>query len=207
VSDAEVYIHPQALVEATEIGAGTRIWAFAHVLAGARIGSNCNLGDMTFVEGGAIIGDNVTLKNNVCVWEGVTLESGVFVGPNVAFTNDLYPRSPRMPHGKARYADKQNWLVPTIVEEGCSIGANATIVAGVRLGKYCLVAAGAVVARDVEPFALVAGCPARRIGTVCRCGTRQENGTTACAKCAPADEQHDEKEMPKRNTEHARSVR
>lgn len=117
-----------------------------------------------------MVGNNVTLKNHVCVWEGVTLEDDVFVGPHVAFTNDRYPRSPRMPEVRDRYADKDLWLVKTIVEQGCSIGANATIICGVRLGRYCVIAAGAIVTKDVEPFALMVGAPARRVGTVCICG-------------------------------------
>src|SRR4051794_10602280 len=99
------YVHPAALVESDEIGPGTRVWAFAHVMRGARIGANCNICDHAFVESGASIGNNVTLKNNVCVWMGVTLADDVFVGPNVAFTNDRQPRSPRMPQVGPRYAN------------------------------------------------------------------------------------------------------
>jgi acetyltransferase-like isoleucine patch superfamily enzyme len=166
------FAHPTAIVESEEIGAGTRIWAYAHVLSQARIGANCNVGDHAFIESGAVLGDNVTLKNHVCVWEGVTIEDDVFVGPHVAFVNDLYPRSPRMPEARERYADKSQWLTTTVLERGCSVGANATILGGLRLGRYCLIAAGAVVTRDVAPFALMAGSPARRVGTVCRCGTK-----------------------------------
>src|SRR5688572_28907480 len=112
---ASSHFHPTALVESADVGAGTRVWAFSHVMAGARIGSNCNLGDHTFVEAGAVVGDNVTLKNNVCVWAGITLENDVFVGPNVAFTNDRFPRSPRMPQVRERYARPDRWLEPTVV--------------------------------------------------------------------------------------------
>lgn len=171
MSDAAPYsAHPTAIVESTEIGHETKIWAFAHVLPGARIGSRCVVGDHCFVESGAVVGDRVTIKNHVCIWDGVTLQDEVFVGPNVCFTNDRYPRSPRMPLVHERYTHRDNWLAPTIVEQGCTIGGNATIVAGVRLGAFSFIAAGAVVTSDVEPFALVAGCPARQIGTVCRCG-------------------------------------
>jgi len=179
---SDTFIHPTALVESEDVGPNTRIWAFAHVLPGAKIGANCNLGDLTFVEGGAVLGDGVTLKNNVCVWEGVVLEDGVFVGPNVAFTNDLYPRSPRMPEAASRYAKKENWLVPTVVERGCSIGANATIIAGVRLGSFSMIGAGAVVTRDVAPNTLVVGSPARAIGEVCRCG-QLRGGRARCEAC------------------------
>ncbi len=176
--------HPTALVESDEIGAGTRIWAFAHVLPGARIGRNCNIGDHAYIEGGAILGDNVTIKNGVCVWEGVRLESGVFVGPNAVFTNDLYPRSPRLSAVAARYA-LRDWLRPTCVGEGVTIGANATIVCGITLGAYAFIGAGAVVNRDVPPQARMLGVPARQRGWVCQCAyplVRQE-AVWACPEC------------------------
>jgi acetyltransferase-like isoleucine patch superfamily enzyme len=183
------YAHPTALVESETIGEGTRIWAYAHVLPGARVGANCNIGDHAFVESGAVLGNNITLKNHVCVWEGVTLENDVFVGPHVAFTNDRYPRSPRMPQVRERYAEKDRWLVQTVVEQGCSIGANATILPGVRLGRYCVIAAGAVVTKDVEPFALMMGAPARRVGTVCVCGQplAVPSVSGSCANCQSED--------------------
>lgn len=163
------FVHPQAICESIDVGAGTRIWAYAHVMKGAVIGRDCNLGDHAFVEGGAVIGNGVTIKNGVCVWEGVTLGDFVFVGPLVAFTNDRYPRSPRAPVARERYAGKE-WLVPTVVKEGASIGSNATILCGVTIGRYATVAAGAIVSRDVRDFRLVAGCPAREVGYVCMCG-------------------------------------
>jgi len=143
------------------------------------------VGDHVFVETGAVVGNHVTLKNHVAVWEGVTIEDDVFVGPAVAFTNDLAPRSPRMPEVRHRYAKKDRWLVRTTVEQGCTIGANATIVAGVRLGRYSFIGAGATVTKDVAPFALVLGCPARQVGTVCRCGTRHDAATPnqPCTAC------------------------
>jgi acetyltransferase-like isoleucine patch superfamily enzyme len=168
--EGEVYVHPLALNESRTVGAGTRIWAFAHVMKGAVIGRDCNLGDHVFVEAGAVIGDGVTIKNGVCVWEGVTLEDHVFVGPLVAFTNDRHPRSPRGPAARGRYADKASWLVPTRLREGAAVGANATILCGITVGRYATVAAGAVVTRDVRDFRLVAGCPAREMGYVCMCG-------------------------------------
>jgi acetyltransferase-like isoleucine patch superfamily enzyme len=177
--------HPAALVESDEIGAGTRVWAFAHVMRGARIGERCNIGDHAFVESGAVVGNNVTLKNNVCVWAGVTLDDDVFVGPNATFTNDRHPRSPRMPQAAARYENTDGWLLPTVVERGVSIGANATIVPGVRLGRYCMIAAGSVVTADVPPFALMMGAPARAVGNVCRCGQKLlgDYRATICDAC------------------------
>lgn len=182
---ADVYVHPTALVESDHVGRDTRIWAFAHVMPGARIGERCNVGDHAFVESEAVIGNNVTIKNNVCVWDGVTLEDDVFVGPNVAFTNDRYPRSARMDQARDRYTSPSQWRLATVVERGASIGANATVLPGVRVGRYSLVAAGAAVTRDVEPFALVVGAPARAIGYVCRCGRRLAGSfrTTTCSHC------------------------
>jgi UDP-2-acetamido-3-amino-2,3-dideoxy-glucuronate N-acetyltransferase len=177
------HFHPAALVESDQIGPETRIWAFAHVMRGAVVGGNCNVGDHAFIEGGATIGSNVTIKNNVCVWAGVRLEDDVFVGPNVTFTNDRFPRSPRMPEAQDRYRRTENWLTPTVVEQGASIGANATLVPGVRLGRYCTVGAGALVTCDVPAFALVVGSPARRVGDVCRCGRK----LTGCYRTATCD--------------------
>ncbi len=165
----EFSAHPQALVSSTDIGPGTRIWAFVNVQAGARIGANCNVGDHCFIESGARIGDNVTVKNGNMIWDGVTLEDGVFVGPAVVFTNDLRPRSPRHPHGAQRY-ETDAWLVPTRVGEGASIGAGAVILPGLAIGAYAFVAAAAVVTRSVPNHALIVGSPARTQGWVCKCG-------------------------------------
>lgn len=177
--------HPTALVESEEIGEGTRVWAYAHILSGARVGSHCNIGDHAFIEGGAVVGDNVTIKNGVCVWEGVSLGNGAFVGPNAVFTNDLYPRSPRLPAVAARYANKNYWLRPTCVEEGVTIGANATIVCGITLGAYSFIGAGALVNCDVPPHALMLGVPARQKGRICVCArplVRHGEGW-ACPEC------------------------
>ena len=184
------YYHPTALVECQQIGPGTRIWAFAHVMVGARLGSHCNVGDHAFVESGAAVGNNVTIKNNVCVWAGVTLGDDVFIGPNVTFTNDRYPRSPRMAQSAARYEQPDNWLLQTIVERGVSIGANATILPGIRLGRYCMIAAGALVSADVPPFALMVGSPARRVGDLCRCGQKLDGDhrATICQHCGEPPE-------------------
>jgi acetyltransferase-like isoleucine patch superfamily enzyme len=180
----DVFIHHTAIVESDSVGAGSRIWAYAHVLAGARMGKNCNIGDHCFVESGACIGDNVTVKNYVSLWEGVTLADDVFVGPMVCFTNDNQPRSPRMPEAQAHYEDKENWLARTVVEQGVSIGANATVLPGVRLGRYCVVGAGSVVTRNVEPHNVVLGTPARRVGYTCRCGqARSATADVQCTKC------------------------
>jgi UDP-2-acetamido-3-amino-2,3-dideoxy-glucuronate N-acetyltransferase len=180
----EVYCHPTALVETGEIGCGTRIWAFAHVMAGAVIGNNCNVGDHCFIESGAVVGSEVTIKNGNMIWEGVTLENGVFVGPGVCLTNDLYPRSARLAQARERYHDR-DWLVRTRVKTGASLGAAAVILGGVTIGEYALVAAGAVVTHDVPPYAIVAGNPARPRGWVCQCGLplSLQNERAQCDNC------------------------
>src|SRR4051812_38198505 len=150
-SMAEVFVHPQGLCESAEVGAGTRVWAFAHVLEGARVGAECNICDGVFVEGGAVVGDRVTVKCGVQLWDGVELEDDVFVGPNATFTNDPMPRSRRWLESYPR----------TVVRAGASIGANATILPGIEIGRGAMVGAGAVVTRSVPPHAIVVGNPAR----------------------------------------------
>ena len=181
---SDVFIHPTAIVETQQIGQGTRIWAFAHVMKDVSIGANCNIGDHCFIESGVVVGNNVTIKNGNMIWEGVSLEDGVFVGPHVFFTNDLYPRSPRLPQAKKRYSSRR-WLLPTLVGRGASLGAGAIILAGITIGEFSMVAAGAVVTRDVRPYALVIGNPARVRGWVCQCGQPLEfrKGTATCGDC------------------------
>lgn len=175
-------IHPSALVESDDIGTGTRIWAFAHILSGARIGRRCNVGEQCYVEGGARIGDDVTLKNGCAVWDGVTIGDGVFVGPRVAFTNDRHPRSRAV--APERYADS-DWLTPTVVRRGATLGAASVLVAGVTVGEFAFIAAGAVVVDDVPDYALVVGVPCRLAGWVCRCGGRLnvKAGKATCGLC------------------------
>jgi acetyltransferase-like isoleucine patch superfamily enzyme len=179
-----VYIHPTAIVETPHIGDGTRIWAYTHVMRDVSIGSNCNIGEHCFIESGATVGNNVTVKNGNMVWEGVHLEDGVFLGPQVILTNDVYPRSPRLPEAARRYADK-NWLRPTLIGQGASIGAGAIILAGATIGEFCMVAAGSTVTATVPPHALMVGLPARRRGWVCRCGQPLTfaNGQATCVVC------------------------
>lgn len=161
-SASGVRVHPHGLCESDDVGAGTRVWAFAHVLAGARIGRDCNVCDGAFVEDGAVLGDNVTVKNGTLVFSGVTCEDDVFLGPNVLFTNDLRPRAAVKRSGEA--------LLPTRVRRGATLGAGVVVVCGTEIGEYAFAAAGAVVARSVPAHALVAGNPARRRGWVCACG-------------------------------------
>ena len=145
------YRHPQAIVETDRVGAGTRVWAFAHVLPGAVIGRDCNICDHVFIENDVVVGDRVTVKCGVQLWDGVTLEDDVFVGPNATFTNDPFPRSRQYPERFAR----------TTVRAGASIGANATLLPGIEIGQGAMVGAGAVVTHDVPPGVIVTGNPAR----------------------------------------------
>jgi len=171
---ARGHIHPHALVESNEIGAGTRVWAFAHIMEGVSVGESCNIGEGCYLERGAVVGNRVTLKNLVAVWDGVHLEDDVFVGPNVAFTNDPAPRS------RAYRARPDQ----TRVCRGASLGANATILSGIRIGGHALVGAGAVVTRDVPPFGLVYGNPARLRGHVCECARKLVfGGARATCRC------------------------
>ena len=151
-----VFVHPTALCETRSIGSGTRIWAFAHVLPGAAIGKDCNICDGVFIENDVVIGDRVTVKCGVQLWDGLRLEDDVFVGPNATFTNDPFPRSRSYPAEFPR----------TVVRAGASIGANATILPGIEIGSGAMVGAGAVVTRDVPPRALVVGNPARFVRTL-----------------------------------------
>jgi acetyltransferase-like isoleucine patch superfamily enzyme len=167
-----VTVHPTAIVETDRVGGGTRVWAFTHVAAGASIGRDCNVGSHCYIESGAVVGDAVTVKNGNCIWAGVTLDDGVFVGPGVVFTNDRFPRSPRFGVTGDRYDAEARWLVPTRVRRGATLGAGAVIVAGVTIEDFAFVAAAALVTHDVPAQALVAGQPARTVGWVCRCGHR-----------------------------------
>ena len=151
---AAPYIHERALVDAgAVIGAGTRVWAFVHILGGARLGADCNICDHVFIENDVIVGDRVTIKCGVQLWDGLRVADDVFIGPNATFTNDLFPRSKQYPEKFSQ----------THIEPGASIGANATILAGVRIGAQAMVGAGAVVTEDVPARAVVVGNPARVI--------------------------------------------
>ncbi len=152
----DYFVHPNALCESDDIGAGTRVWAFAHVLPGARIGAECNICDGVFIEGDTVIGDRTTVKCGVQLWDGVRLGNDVFVGPNATFTNDPFPRSRKYPVSFRQ----------TVVEDGASIGANATLLPGVRIGRGAMVGAGAVITRSVPANAIVVGNPARIVGYV-----------------------------------------
>lgn len=160
----DYFVHPSSYVdEPCQIGAGTRIWHFCHIMAGARIGERCNLGQNVFVGSGVTIGNNVKIQNNVSVYPGVELEDDVFCGPSCVFTNVINPRSQIVRHHEYQR---------TLVRRGATIGANATIVCGVTIGRYAFIAAGAVVVTDVPDYALMLGVPARRRGWMSRHGHR-----------------------------------
>ena len=168
---ADFFLHPNGICESATVGPRTRIWAFAHVLPGARVGADCNLCDGVFVENDVVVGDRVTVKCGVQLWDGVTLEDDVFVGPNATFTNDPRPRSRQRPERFSR----------TVVRRGASIGANATILPGLEIGQQAMVGAGAVVTRSVPPFAIAVGNPARIVGYVGSEGAGQERPAAAGA--------------------------
>ena len=155
------YAHPTAIVESQDIGEGTKIWHFAHIRCGAKIGDSCNIGKSVYIDIGAEIGNNVKIQNFVSVYKGVAIEDDVFVGPSATFTNDLYPRA---------FVWNEERVSATRICRGASIGANATIVCGITVGEYAMIGAGSVVAEDVPPFGLVLGNPGRLRGYVCRCG-------------------------------------
>ena len=168
-------IHPTCVVDDhVTIGSGTRIWHFSHIQSGAVIGSDCSFGQNVYIASRVRIGNGVRIQNNVSVYEGIELEDHVFCGPSCVFTNVLTPRS-RYPRGSAAYAR-------TLVKEGASIGANATVLCGHTIGRHALIAAGAVVTCDVGDHALMSGIPARRTGWVCECGTILPD-TLRCPEC------------------------
>ena len=170
-------VHPSAIVDhGAQIGAGSRVWHFVHVCAGARIGKGCSLGQNVFVGNHVLIGDNVKIQNNVSVYDNVTLEEGVFCGPSMVFTNVYNPRS--LVERKSEYRD-------TLVKRGATLGANCTIVCGVTVGEFAFVGAGAVINKDVPAYALMVGVPARQIGWMSEFGEQLDlplegEGETRC---------------------------
>ena len=173
-STSDTLIHPTAVIdEGCTIGEGTRIWHFSHVMQGARVGKSCNIGQNVVISPGAIVGDRVKIQNNVSVYTGVTVEDDTFLGPSCVFTNVINPRS---------FISRKDEFRPTIVRRGASIGANATIVCGNEIGEYAMIGAGAVVTKDVPPYSLWVGNPARQAGWVSRAGHKLDfkDGIAVC---------------------------
>ena len=173
----DYFVHDSSFVDdGAQVGAGTKIWHFCHVMPGAVIGEQCSLGQNVVVMPGTRIGNNVKIQNNVSIYEGVELEDDVFCGPSCVFTNVMNPRSQVVRRSEFRR---------TLVKRGASIGANATVVCGTTLGEYAFVGAGAVVTTDVQPYALMVGVPARRVGWMCQCGVRLRvvDGRATCEAC------------------------
>ncbi len=172
---SDYFVHESSYVDdGVKIGQGTKIWHFSHIQSGAVIGNNCSFGQNVNVANNVKIGNGVKVQNNVSIYEGVELEDYVFCGPSMVFTNDLTPRA-KYPKGSVGYKK-------TVLKEGATVGANATIVCGHTIGKWAMIAAGAVVTKDVPDYALMAGVPAKQIGWACECGeVMKESGT--CPKC------------------------
>ena len=175
----KIYIHESAIVDTgAKIGEGTKVWHFCHVMGTATIGDNSVLGQNVFVGSNVILGNNVKVQNNVSVYEGVICEDNVFLGPSMVFTNVINPRSS---------VNRKEEFKKTVVKQDASIGANATIVCGVTLGKYCFIGAGAVITKDVKPFALMVGVPAKQIGWVSKAGVVLGNNLV----CSETNEQYE----------------
>jgi len=174
--NSKVFVHESSYVDAPcDIGDGTKIWHFSHVMSGSKLGSGCNIGQNVVISPGCVLGNNVKIQNNVSVYTGVVLEDDVFCGPSMVFTNVINPRS---------HVERKDEYKKTLVRKGATIGANATIVCGNTLGKFAFVGAGAVVTRDVPDYAVVYGSPAKVRGWVCSCGLMLEFGELETALCS-----------------------
>ncbi len=185
------FFHPSAIIdEGCEIGEGVKIWHFSHLMSGCKIGDQCNIGQNVVVSPGVVLGRNVKVQNNVSIYTGVLCEDDVFLGPSMVFTNIVNPRSAII---------RRDQYVTTLVKKGATIGANATVVCGHQIGEYALIGAGAVITKDVKPFALVVGNPAKQIGWVSEYGHRLQFDTNQIAICPESGEQYVlEKDMVKK---------
>lgn len=192
--------HPTAVVESDHIGDGTKIWHFAHVREGAKIGRNCIIGKSVYVDADVSIGNNVKIQNFVSIYKGVKIWDDVLIGPSVTFTNDLYPRA---------FSWSEDKIIPTAVKKGASIGANSTIVCGVTIGEYAMIGAGSVVTKDVPPFGLVYSNPGDLKGFVCYCGRKlekviKEEGDKIIYECSCGRDMEIEKEVVEMTGRHSK---
>jgi acetyltransferase-like isoleucine patch superfamily enzyme len=174
MSPNNLIVHSSSIVDTNQVGANTRIWAFVHILNGAKIGEECNVCDHVFIESDVVVGNFVTIKSGVYIWNGVTIEDHVFVGPNVSFTNDIYPRS-------QAYLQKHP---QTRIKKGASIGAGSVLIAGIKIGCFAMVGAGSVVTNDVSDYELVMGNPARVHGYICECAKKLKSGSNKELNCS-----------------------
>lgn len=182
INSEDFFAHPTAVIDADcRIGRGTKIWHFCHIMTGSTIGENCNLGQNVVISPGVKLGRNVKVQNNVSIYTGVECEDDVFLGPSMVFTNVINPRSA---------VNRKNEYARTVVREGASIGANATIVCGHEIGRYAFIGAGAVVTRDVKPYALVIGNPARQTGWMSERGHKLDFGPDNVAVCPESGERY-----------------
>jgi UDP-2-acetamido-3-amino-2,3-dideoxy-glucuronate N-acetyltransferase len=188
MTNADYFVHPTAEVYPdAKVGANTKVWHHAQLGKGVRLGRNCIIGKGVYLDAGVVVGNSCKLQNYVCLYQGVTLEDGVFCGPHCVFTNDKVPRAIR-PDGSLK--DGTDWAVsPTLVKAGASLGANAVIVCGVTIGSWAMVGAGAVVTRDVPDHGLVLGNPARLVGYVCQCGARLPDSPAPNPTCTACGSQ------------------
>ena len=174
----DFFVHDSSFVDTdVSIGAGTKIWHFSHVLPGTIIGHNCVLGQNVVAGPDVVIGNNCKIQNNVSLYKGVEIEDGVFCGPSMVFTNVINPRA---------FIEKKSEFKKTLLKKGCSVGANATIVCGVTIGRYALIGAGSVVTKDVPDYALITGVPGRQTGWVCECGEVLRGSSLRCTVCGKA---------------------
>jgi len=189
---SDYFVHESSYVdESAEIGAGTKVWHFCHIMPRAKIGERCNIGQNVLVSSDVTLGNNVKIQNNVSLYTGVIVEDDVFLGPSMVFTNVINPRS---------HVNRKDEYKTTLVRKGASIGANATIVCGITLGKYCFIGAGAVVTKDVPDYALAYGSPARIRGWMCQCGEQLQfnDDTASCRACGDKYKKQNEIVIPEK---------
>lgn len=175
MTNKDYFVHQSSYIdENVQIGAGTKIWHFSHIMSGAKIGEYCNIGQNVVISPGVILGNGVKVQNNISIYSGVICEDDVFLGPSMVFTNVINPRA---------FIERKTEFRPTIIKKGATIGANATIICGHTIGQYAMIGAGTVVSKDVPDYALVYGNPAKQYGWVCQCGAKLELNEARCREC------------------------